>query len=135
MEKTTAGAPWPRTVRCLVLLAAVFGGCAGRDGGTERAPEPATSAALRPGEDVTLRGPVTSTYGAYVFAIGSGSSRAVVVVVPAPAVIVGRQVEVTGRVRTFRRRELEAELGVDLGPDVGPLEDGVCLVAMGARVR
>ncbi len=70
-----------------------------------------------------------------MFAVGSGPSRTIVVVAAAPAVVVGSEVEVTGRVRAFRRRELEAKLGVDLGGEVGPLEDGICLVATAARVR
>jgi len=38
------------------------------------------------------------------------------------------------RVRAFRRRDLEGELGVDLGAEVDSLEDGVCLVATMAMV-
>lgn len=48
---------------------------------------------------------------------------------------VGRDVDVTGRVRTFRRAELEAELGVDLGPAANELEERSCLVASVARLR
>jgi len=44
------------------------------------------------------------------------------------AVVVGRVVEVTGRVRTLRVSELEAELGTDLEPAVDRFEGLSCLV-------
>ncbi len=49
-------------------------------------------------------------------------------------VTVGRDVEVTGRVRTFSREKLEAELAVEFGPDASRLEDSSCLLATTARV-
>lgn len=51
------------------------------------------------------------------------------------AVSVGSDVDVTGRVRTFRRQELEDELRVDLGPGANELEETSCLVASVARLR
>ncbi|MDQ4069200.1 MAG: hypothetical protein M3203_06985 [Actinomycetota bacterium] len=88
-----------------------------------------------PGDKVTLSGPVTAFFGPHVFAIGTGAERVIVVTRVPGAVSLGATVDVTGRVRTFDRRQLEAELGVDLGPEVEQLDDGRCLVATTARVR
>ena len=72
-------------------------------------------------------------YGAHVFQVGSGRERTIVVTARPSAVPVDSVVEVTGRVRTFSRQQLEAELGVDFGPDVAGLEDATCLVATDAH--
>lgn len=72
-------------------------------------------------------------YGEHVLEVGSGRERTIVVVARPSAVPVDSVVEVTGRVRTFSRRELEAELGVDLGPGVAGLEGTTCLVVSGAQ--
>ena len=72
-------------------------------------------------------------YGKHVLEVGSGRERTIVVVARPSTVPVDSVVEVTGRVRTFSRRELESELGVDLGPDVAGLEDTTCLVVTDAR--
>ncbi len=50
-------------------------------------------------------------------------------------VSIGSEVDVTGRVRIFRRQALAAELGIDLGPETNELEDDSCLVASFARPR
>lgn len=89
----------------------------------------------RRGDEITLSGRVTASYGIHVFAVGSGTERVIVVTLTPVGVSVGREIDVTGRVRTFRRAELEAELGVDLGPAADQLEDMSCLVASVARLR
>ena len=78
---------------------------------------------------------MTAFFGAHLFAVGSGAERVVVVTATPMAVSIGRDVDVTGRVRTFRRLELEAELGVDLGEGANELENSSCLVASVARLR
>lgn len=72
-------------------------------------------------------------YGEHVLEVGSGRERTIVVVARPSAVPVDSVVEVTGRGRTFSRRELEAELGVDLGSDVAGLEGTTCLVVTDAQ--
>lgn len=86
-------------------------------------------------DEITLSGRVTGAYGPHVFAVGSGVERVIVVTATPVAFSVGSDVDVTGHVRTFRRQELEVELGVDLGPSAVSLEDGSCLVASNARLR
>ncbi|MDQ4131918.1 MAG: hypothetical protein M3179_01645, partial [Actinomycetota bacterium] len=86
-----------------------------------------------PGVEVSVKGRVLKTYGPYVFEMGSGPERVIVVQARPNASVEGKEVEVTGRVRTFRRRELQDELGVDLGADVSPLEEQTCLVATEVR--
>ena len=82
-----------------------------------------------------MSGPVTVTYGPHLFAVGSGREQVTVVVIAPVAVRVGNDIEVSGRARTCRRGELEAELGVALGPVMDGLESGSCLVAATARLR
>lgn len=86
-------------------------------------------------DEITLSGRVTGAYGPHIFAVGSGPERVIVVIATPTAFSVGSDVDVTGHVRTFRRQELEAELGVDLGPAATSMEDGSCLVASVARLR
>lgn len=78
---------------------------------------------------------MTAAYGNHIFAVGAGAERVIVVTGTPAAVSVGRDVDVTGQVRTFHRAELEAELGVDFGPAANQLENLSCLVASTARVR
>lgn len=87
------------------------------------------------GDEITLRGRITAAFGPHVFAVGSGAERVIVVTATPVAAWVGRDVDVTGRVQTFRREELEAQLGVDLGAVPDALENGTCLVASVAHVR
>lgn len=75
------------------------------------------------------------SFGDHLFAVGSGAERVVVVTATPVKAWIGSEVDVTGRVRTFRRQELEAELGVDLGPRANELEENSCLVASFARLR
>ncbi len=82
-----------------------------------------------------MSGRVTVTYGPHLFAVGSGREQVTVVVARPLPVTVGDEVEVSGRVRTCRRGELEAELGVALGPEMDGLENRSCLVAATTRVR
>ena len=86
------------------------------------------------GDEITLRGRITATFGPHVFAVGSGAERVIVVTATPVAASVGRDVDVTGRVQTFRREELEAQLGVDLGPAPDALENGSCLLASVANL-
>ncbi len=112
--------------------------CAPGDGPAARGSNEIAPAIASTARDaVTLRGPVTQTYGPYVFAVGSGSERVVVVAAPAVAVGVGTTVEVTGRARTFRRDELEEALGggVVLGPETDELEGASCVVATSVEVQ
>ena len=114
---------------------AAFAACGGQDKAVDGIPTPSTAAARVPVDEITLSGRVTVTYGAHVFAVGSGRERAIVVVAGSAPVAVGSEVEVSGRIRTFRRRELEAELGVDLGPEADALEGYISLVARTVRAR
>ena len=99
------------------------------------APGTVTSTARVPADELSLSGRVTALYGDHVFTVGSGREQVNVVVARRVPVSVGSEVEVSGRVRTFRRAELEAELGIDLGPGVDALESRSCLVATTARVQ
>ncbi|MDQ4133107.1 MAG: hypothetical protein M3179_07870 [Actinomycetota bacterium] len=114
----------------VLLVTALIAGCGNRDGATRRRPEP-TPPAREPlrGAEVSVKGRVTATYGSHVFEVGSGPERVIVVLARPHVHVIGSDVEVTGRVRTFRRQEIEAELGVGLGPEVSPLEEASCLVA------
>ena len=87
------------------------------------------------GGDISLSGRVTASFGAHVFAVGSGAERVVVVTAAPVGVSVGSDVDVTGQVRTFRRQELEAELGIDLGQEANELEETSCLMASVTRLR
>ncbi|MGH9264301.1 MAG: hypothetical protein ACRD1D_06365 [Acidimicrobiales bacterium] len=115
----------------LVLLAAVSMACGGSGSGSGGSTSSAVSAH---GDDVTLSGQVTAIYGRHLFAVGSGAERVVVVTATPIQVTVGRNVEVTGRVRTFSRAKLEAELAVQFGPHANRLEESSCLLATTARV-
>jgi hypothetical protein len=95
----------------------------------------AASVATTRGDEVTLRGRVTAAYGDYVFAVGSEVERVIVVTGTRLGATIGREVGVTGRVRTCRRQELEGELGVDLAPAHQELENRSCLVASVARLH
>jgi hypothetical protein len=119
----------------LFLLAAALAACGDRDSAADRAPSPSTSAPLRSAEEVTLSGRVTVTYGPHLFAVGSGREQVTVVVAGPAPVTVGDEVEVSGRVRTCRRGELEAELGVALGPRLDELKNDSCLVAATTQLR
>jgi hypothetical protein len=118
----------------LVILASpMWAACEGRGRSVEPASSrPATS--VTRGDEITLRGRVTAAFSAHVFAVGSGAERVIVVTdAPTPASL-GREIEATGRVSTFRPQELEAELGVDLDPATDALEDITCLLASMAQV-
>ena len=121
----------------LFVLAMAWAACEGPRPTGEGASMPTSASAPAParGDEVTLSGRVTAAFGNHIFAVGSGAERVIVVTGTPAAVSVGRDVDVTGQVRTFRRAELEAELGVDLGPAANQLENLSCLVASAARVR
>ncbi len=121
----------------LVVLATAWPACEGPGSSVEPAStHSAVPATTTPrGDEVTVSGRVTAAHGPHIFVVGSGAERVVVVTGAAAAVSVGRDVDVTGRVTVFRRRDLEAELGVDLGPAADELENGSCLVASVARPR
>ena len=124
-----------RTASLLVVLATAWPACHGPDGSAEPAPQPTASVTTQRGDEITLSGRVTESFGAHVFAVGSGAERVIVVTVTPAGVSIGGDVDVTGRVRTFRRVELEAELGVDLGSATNELEEESCLVASVTRLR
>ena len=117
----------------LTLLAAVaamplLGGC-GHGGPDGAAPGPAPRPQLSTGRDVTVRGPVTQVLSGHVVTIGGAGQDPLVVVFRQPtAVTLGRVLEVTGRVRTFRAAELEAEVGTDLAAAVGRFEGATYLL-------
>ena len=129
-----APAPTRRAAPLLVLLATAFSACEGPRSSVEPASTVPVTTTPR-GDEVTVSGRVTAAHGPHIFVVGSGAERVVVVTGTAAAVSVGRDVDVTGRVTVFRRRDLEAELGVDLGPAADELENGSCLVASVARAR
>lgn len=119
-----------------MVLGTAWAGCEGRGSSVDPAASTSTTATTPSRkDDVTLSGRVTAAYGAHIFVVGSGTERVIVVTRSATGVPVGEEVDVTGRVATFRRGELEAELGVDLGLAPQELENGNCLVASVARVR
>ena len=125
-----------RTAPLLVVLATAWAACEGPGASVEPAPRgPTASVVTERADEITLSGRVTASFGAHVFAVGSGAERVVVVTATPVAASIGRDVDVTGRVRTFRRQELEAELGVDLGQGADGLEETSCLVASVARLR
>lgn len=121
----------------LFVVATALAACEGPgpSGETGSSPTSASAPATTRDDEITLSGRVTAAYGNYIFAVGSGAERVIVVTGTPTAVSVGRDVDVTGQVRTFHRAELEAELGVDLGPAANQLENLSCLVASAARVR
>lgn len=123
-----------RTARLLLVLATAWTACEGP--GAEPASRRPTATVVTPmADEITLRGRVTAFLGRHLFAVGSGAERVVVVTATPVAVSIGSHVDVTGRVRIFRRQELEAELGVDLGQGANELEETSCLVASVARLR
>ena len=130
-----ASARRARTALFLVVLSTAWAACEG-PGAEKPAPQrSAASVTSERGGEITLSGRVTAWFGAHLFAVGSGAERVVVVTTTPVRAAVGSDVDVTGRVRTFRRQELEAELGIDLGPPANELEDETCLVASVARLR
>ena len=95
---------------------------------------PSTTLALANAAPVTLTGRVTRSYGSHVVQLGNSPSEPVLVVLPTPRTFPnGVRLEVSGRIRTFARADLEAELGVDLGPEVEGLAGSPCLVAAAVR--
>ncbi len=74
-------------------------------------------------------------FGPHVIQVGGSTAPdPVLVVVPFRHTLEpGARVEVTGRVRTFRRAELESALGIDLGADVARFEGTRSLVASSVR--
>ena len=121
----------------LVVLAAACTACEGPGASEQPARrQPALSVTTAaPTDEITLSGRVTAAYGPHLFVVGSGAERVVVVTRMPVAVLVGSEVDVTGHARTFRRHELEVELGVALGAEADGLENGTCLVASIARLR
>ena len=120
----------------LLVLATAWAACEGPGASVEPAHIGPTESVVTPrAGEITLRGRVTASFGAHVFVVGSGAERVVVVTATPVGVSIGRDVDVTGRLRTFRRQELEAELRVDLGPGANELEETSCLVASVARLR
>ncbi len=127
----------PRTSR-VSLLMVFFAISAARGSGRPAGPEPSpptVSVSTTRGDDISLSGRVTATYAPYVFAVGSGVERVVVVTHVPIGVMVGSDGDVAGQVRTFRGDQLESEFGVDLGPETNQLENRSCLVATVARVH
>ncbi len=120
----------------MILAAFTWAACegAGRPPGSGSRRTAAPVVTTR-GDEVTLRGRVTAVYGEYVFAVGSEVERVIVVTSARIGATIGRDVDVTGRVRICRRQELEAELGVDLVAAHAELENRSCLVASIARLR
>ena len=120
----------------LLLLATAWTACEGPRPSVEPASQvPAASVITPRADEITLSGRVTAYFVAHIFAVGTGPERVVVVTATPVAVSVGSDVDVTGRVRTFRRRELEAELRIRLGEEANELEETSCLVASAARLR
>lgn len=119
----------------LVVLATAWTACGGPGASVEPASQGPASVMTARADEITLSGRVTASFGAHVFAVGSGAERVVVVTATPVAVSIGSDVDVTGRVRTFRRQELEADLGVHLGQETNELEETSCLVASVARLR
>lgn len=94
-----------------------------------------TSRAAAQGNEITLTGYVTRTFGARVLELGAARGEPLIVVLRRPqTVLVGQRVEAGGEVRKFRRAELESELGVDLGPEVMALEGQRCLLVRSLRL-
>jgi hypothetical protein len=125
-----------RTAPLLVVLATAWAACEGPGASVEPASRrPTATAVTTVADEITLTGRVTAFLGLHLFAVGSGAERVVVVTATPVAASVGSHVDVTGRVRIFRRQELEAELGVDLGQGANELEETSCLVASVARLR
>ena len=119
-----------------MVLATAWTACEGPGAPVEPASQgPAASVMTPRADEITLSGRVTASFGAHVFAVGTGAERVVVVTATPMAVSIGSDVDVTGRVRTFRRQELEADLGVNLGHEANELEETSCLVASVARLR
>ncbi len=110
------------------------GGCRESVGEPDRAGEPSSTGVTLDDADVRLTGEVTRSLGRYVIQLGSAPPQPVLVVLRSPNPFpVGTRVEVTGRIRTFSRAGLEAELGVDLGSEVEGLDGQRCLVAVTVR--
>lgn len=111
----------------VVVVITLLGGCSNES--SDRVSRPPSPPPQVTGEDVTVRGTVTDAPARHVVIVGRADREPLVVVLRQPtAPVVGTVLEVTGRVRTFRVAELEAELGTDLEPAVDRLEGGSCLV-------
>ncbi len=99
------------------------------------APSGATTVPLADASTITLTGQVTRSFGPYVVQVGGPRSQPVLVVLPtASSFSEGTRLEVSGRISTFSRSDLEAELGVDLGPEVEALTGARCLIASSVRL-
>lgn len=120
----------------VIVLAAAAVACGGAEGPAENQQSRSTvRVSTTRGDDISLTGRITAAYGAYVFAVGSGVERAIVVLRSPIGITVGKEIHATGRVRIFRRKELELELGINLGEEANGLENRSCLVATVAHVQ
>ncbi|MDQ4133240.1 MAG: hypothetical protein M3179_08565 [Actinomycetota bacterium] len=124
---------WGRRVRRLhagtaVLALALLGGCGDGDG-DRGAGGPAGPGQPTAGREVTVRGTVTDIPGRQVVVVGRAGYEPSLVIFRQPtSIVVGSVLEVTGRVRTMRVAELEAELGTDLEPSAERFEGQSCLL-------
>jgi hypothetical protein len=117
------------TLAAAVVAMVLLGACG--DGAPDRGTsDPGPPPQITAGSDVTVRGPVTDVPGRHVVTIGRAGQEPLVVIFRQPTTVaVGSVLEVTGRVRTLRVGELEAELGIDLEPAVERFEGLSSLVA------
>ncbi len=119
----------------LVGLLAVGAGCGSSAGEPDRAGAPGDARATVKSSDVTLTGQVTRAFGQYVIQLGTTPREPVLVVFRTPSAYpVGARLEVSGRVRTFARAEIEAEFGVPLGSEVESFDGSRCVVAASVRL-
>ncbi len=93
-----------------------------------------TTVALADASTITLTGHVTRSFGNHVTQLGTAPSEPVIVVFPQPTAFPdGARVEVSGRIRTFSKADIEAELQIELGPEVDGLAGAKCLIAVSVR--
>ncbi len=115
-----------------VLL--VLTGCREGRGEVDGDVRTSTIVPLAEASTITLTGHVTRSFGNHVVQLGTAPSEPVIVVFPrASAFPEGARVEVSGRIRTFSKADIEAELGIELGPEVDGLAGAKCLIAASVR--
>ena len=132
LRRSSPGRAWVAVLGA-AMAAVVVGACSG--GEEEGEPSPAVAPSSVAEAEVTVTAEVTRALDVYVVELGAPAGEPLLVVIRSPnSAEVGATVEVTGPIRVFRLRELEAELRVDLDDGrLAPYEGSRALLATSVR--